>query len=119
MNNIGFDRSTVAALTGNPAITAQTQGYQVGLSVGHPEILHFPQWRAFGYYRYLQADAVIDAFTDPDFHLGGTNAKGWIIGADLGLYKNFWLSLKYTSANEITGPPLAIDSLFLDLNARF
>ncbi len=119
VNNIGFDRSTVAALTGNPAITAQTQGYQVGLSVGHPEILHFPQWRAFGYYRYLQADSVIDAFTDPDFHLGGTNAKGWIIGADLGLYKNFWLSLKYTSANEITGPPLAIDSLFLDLNARF
>jgi hypothetical protein len=119
VNNIGFDRSTVAALTGNPGITAQTQGYQVGLSVGHPEILHFPQWRAFGYYRYLQADSVIDAFTDPDFHLGGTNAKGWIIGADLGLYKNFWLSLKYTSANEITGPPLAIDSLFLDLNARF
>jgi hypothetical protein len=122
VNNIGFDRAKVAALVdpANPAaVTAQTQGYQFGLSVGYPEVLHFPQWRVFGYYRYLQADAVIDAFTDPDFHLGGTNAKGWIIGADLGLYKNFWLSLKYTTANEISGEPLAIDSLFLDLNARF
>ncbi len=119
VNNIGFDRSEVAALTGNPNITAQTEGYQVGLSVGHPEVLHFPQWRVFGYYRYLEADAVIDAFTDPDFHYGGTNAKGWIIGGDLGIYKNVWLSLKYTTANEISGPPLSIDSLFVDLNAKF
>lgn len=119
VNNIGFDRAQVAALTGIPTITAQTQGYQVGLSVGHLEIIRFPQWRAYGYYRYLQADAVIDAFTDPDFHLGGTNAKGWILGGDLGLAKNFWLSLKWTTANEISGPPLSIDSLFVDVNARF
>ena len=119
VKNVGFDRSSVAALTGNPGITAQTQGYQVGLSVGHQELHRFGQWRAYGYYRYLEADAVIDAFTDPDFHLGGTNAKGWILGADLGLSKNVWLSLKWTTANEITGPPLAIDSLFVDVNARF
>ncbi len=119
VKNVGFDRSSVAARTGNPGITAQTQGYQVGLSVGHQELHRFGQWRAYGYYRYLEADAVIDAFTDPDFHLGGTNAKGWILGADLGLSKNVWLSLKWTTANEITGPPLAIDSLFVDVNARF
>ncbi len=119
VKNVGFDRAQVAALTGNPAVTAQTQGYQVGLSVGHKEIVRFPQWRVYGYYRYLQADAVIDAFTDPDFHLGGTNAKGWIVGGDFGLGKNVWLSLKWTTANEISGPPLSIDSLFLDLNARF
>ena len=119
VKNIGFNRALVAALTQNPAITAQTQGYQVGLSVGYPEIVRFPQWRGYCYYRYLQADAVIDAFTDPDFHYGGTNAKGWILGGDLGLTKNFWLSVKWTSANEITGPPLSIDSLFVDINARF
>ncbi|MGD0231890.1 MAG: putative porin [Syntrophorhabdales bacterium] len=118
VKNVGFDKAQVAALTGYP-VTAQTQGYQVGLSVGYPEILRFAQWRAYGYYRYLQADAVIDAFTDPDFHLGGTNAKGWILGGDFGLTKNVWLSVKYSTANEITGPPLSIDSLFVDVNARF
>jgi hypothetical protein len=119
VKNVGFNRTLVAALTGNPTITAQVQGYQVGASVGYPEILRFLQWRGYCYYRYLQADAVIDAFTDPDFHYGGTNAKGWILGGDIGLAKNLWLSVKWTSANEITGPPLSIDSLFIDLNARF
>ena len=49
----------------------------------------------------------------------GRTPKGWILGADIGLTKNFWLSLKWTTANEISGPPLSIDSLFVDLNARF
>jgi hypothetical protein len=118
VKNVGFDRALVAALVDYP-VSAQVQGYQVGLSVGYPEIVRFPQWRGYCYYRYLQADAVIDAFTDPDFHYGGTNAKGWILGGDIGLTKNFWLSVKWTSANEITGPPLSIDSLFVDINARF
>lgn len=62
---------------------------------------------------------MIDAFTDPDFHLGGTNAKGWILGGDFGISRNFWLSLKWTTSNEISGPPLGIDSLFVDVNSRF
>ena len=119
VKNVGFDRNKVAALTGNPGITSETQGYQVGLSVGHPDISRFAQWRAYCYYRYLEANAVIDAFTDPDFHLGGTNAKGWILGGDFGISRNFWLSLKWTTSNEISGPPLGIDSLFVDVNSRF
>ena len=119
VRNIGFDRGKVAALTGNPAIPKETLGYQAGLTVGYPETLRFGEWRIYGAYRYLEADAVLDAFTDTDFHLGGTNAKGWILGGDLGLSRNLWLSIKYTSANEISGPPLAIDTLFFDLNARF
>jgi hypothetical protein len=34
VNNIGFSRSQVASLTGNPYVKAANQGYQVGLSVG-------------------------------------------------------------------------------------
>lgn len=120
VNNIGFNKAQVARLVGPLVpVRPQTQGYQVGLSVGHPQINNFGQWRAFSYYRYIQADAVLDAFTDPDFHLGGTNAKGWIVGFDLGLRKNLWLSAKWVSTNEISGYPLAIDSLFVDVNVRF
>ena len=31
------------------------------------------------------SDAVIDAFTDPDFGLGGTNLKGYTVGGSWAL----------------------------------
>ena len=119
VNNLGFNRRSVERLTGVPDVPTQTEGYLAGLTVGYPEIKARWDWRVYGYYKYLEADAVIDAYTDPDFHLGGTNAKGWVIGADLGVGKNLWTSVKWTTANEIKGPPFAIDSLFVDLNYRF
>ena len=119
VNNLGFSRSSVERLTGVPDIPSQTQGYLAGLTVGYPEINKRWDWRVYGYYKYLEADAVLDAFTDPDFHLGGTNAKGWALGGDLGLGKNLWASLKWVTTNEIKGPPFGIDSLFVDLNYRY
>ncbi len=119
VKNIGFDRADVAERTGNPEQPEDTIGYQMGLSVGHAKVDRWGAWRAYLQYRYIEADAVVDAFTDSDFHLGGTNAKGWIIGSEIGLLKNCWLSLRWLTADEIGGPPLAIDVFFLDLNARF
>jgi len=62
---------------------------------------------------------VLDAFTDPDFNLGGTNAKGYIIGAQYAVARNAWLSARYLSAREVYGPPLLIDVLQLELDAHF
>jgi hypothetical protein len=62
---------------------------------------------------------VLDAFTDSDFHLGGTNAKGWILGGKYGLLENTYISARYLSADEIEGPPLGIDVLQLDLVSEF
>jgi hypothetical protein len=76
-------------------------------------------WQVFGSYKYLQRDAVLDAFTDSDFHLGGTDAQGYIIGGKLGLAKDVWLRGRWLSANEIDASPLGIDVLQLDLNAKF
>jgi hypothetical protein len=119
VKNIGFDRSKVAMLTGNPDVREYTQGYQAGLSVGHPIMQRFGDWKIFGYYKYLGADAVLDAFTDASFHLGGTNARGWILGAEFGLGKNIWLAGRWLTSNEVSGPPLSIDVLQIDLNTRF
>ncbi len=119
VNNIGFDRAQVERLTGNPNLKAGPQGYQVGLSVGHPVMRRFPDWRLYTYYKYLESDAVVDAFTDPDFHLGGTNAKGWYFGGDLALAKNLWLGAKWYSTSAIDGPTFNVDTLFVDVNARF
>jgi hypothetical protein len=119
VQNLGFDKPDVARRTGIPNPPQRTVGFQLGLTVGHPAIQEFGKWKVYLLYKYLGADAVVDAFTDSDFHLGGTNAKGWILGADVGLLKNTWATLRWMSSNEINGPKLAIDVLQLDLNVRF
>jgi len=118
VKNIGFDKGQVRKKTGED-VDEKTQGFSGGMQVGYPNIVNFGEWHIMLVYKYLEADAVLDAFTDSDFHGGGTNAKGWIIGAGFGLYHNVWLSLRWMTADEISGPPLSIDVLQVDVNARF
>lgn len=118
VNNLGFNQNVVNALTGT-SVKKETEGYQFGVTVGYPVITAFGQWNTYLYYKHLESDAVCDAFADPDFHLGGTNAKGWQTAVNFGLAKNTWLTARWLTANEISGPPLSIDVFQLDLNARF
>jgi hypothetical protein len=118
VKNLGFNKAEVDQRTGIDT-DKSIEGYQIGMSVGYPATVEAGQWKAYFYAKRLGRDAVVDAFTDPDFHLGGTNAKGWIAGADIGLGTNFWLTTRWLTANEISGPPLAIDVLQVDLNAKF
>ncbi|HXY55553.1 MAG TPA: putative porin [Nitrospirota bacterium] len=117
--NVGFIRNDVIELTGNPNTVKDIQGEQFGITVGYPTIRDKKQWSVYFSFKRIGADAIVDAFTDPDFHLGGTNARGWIVGADFGLAKNFWLRTRWLTADQISGPPLAIDVLQVDFNARF
>ena len=121
VRNIGFDAQEIINRTGS-APKKEVNGYQVKVAVGMPTTYQANDWQAFAAYKYLEADAVLDSYTDSDFHLGGTNAKGWIVGASYGIDKNTWLSARWLSADEITpraSLPLNIDVLMLDLNAKF
>ena len=89
------------------------------LLFGEPEIHHRWEWNLVGGYKYIQPDAVLDAFNDHDFHMGGTNAKGYFLKASLGVFENTMLQARWFSANEVYGPPLAIDVMQLDLDAAF
>jgi hypothetical protein len=95
------------------------QGFQVMATLGYPAPHKWGEWKAYVGYKYLESDATLDAFTDDDFHLGGTNAKGYIIGGVIGLAQGTTLGARWLSANQITGDPLAIDVLQLDLNVAF
>jgi hypothetical protein len=122
--NVGFDEAEVRARTGVD-IEGKVDGYQFGVTVGWPEVRKRRDWQAFVFYKHLERDAVLDAFTDSDFHLGGTDAEGWILGGSYGLADNTWLVMKWMTADEIDGVynapglPLGIDVLQLDLNTRF
>lgn len=131
VQNLGYDKDEMEALSAvsvvpQVALEEQTTGYQVGITVGYPKVREWGEWNFSVAYRYLEADAVVDAFTDSDFHGGGTDAEGYILGFQLGLYKNVWLSTKYMSANEIYEDPanpdathLAIDVFQVNLNGKF
>ena len=116
--NIGFDQAKVLART-SQSIEPETDGYQARLTIGYPKISERHEWQAFVGYRYLERDAVLDAFTDSDFHLGGTNHKGFMMGGQYGIYKNTSLSARWMSSDQISGLPLSIDVFQLDLNAKF
>ncbi len=118
VRNIGFDANDILLRTGN-TYSKENQGFMAKLAVGMPETVKKNDWQLFAAYKRLAADAVMDAYTDSNFHLGGTDAKGWIAGGSYGLDKNTWLRLRWFSANEISGAPLAIDVLIIDLNAKF
>lgn len=122
VKNIGFDAGEVRRRTG-ANVDEKTEGYQVQIAYGWPDSAirgKFPgHWRVAFAFRYLERDAVLDAFTDSDFHLGGTDAEGYVLTAEYGLIEGAWLSVRYLSANEVDGPPLGIDTVQLDVNSKF
>jgi hypothetical protein len=118
VDNIGYNRAETSARVGFD-VPARTKGYNAELNFGASNMARSGAWRAFVGYRYLEADAVLDAFTDSDFHLGGTDAKGYFVGADFAFTPRVFARLRYLSANEIDLLPFGVDVLQLDLNAQF
>jgi hypothetical protein len=118
VRNLAYNTAQVSANYGH-YVAPRTKGYQAEVSFGYPTALTAGSWRGVVGYRYLQRDAVIDAYTDSDFHWGGTDATGYYIVADYGLANRVWMRLRYLSSNAIDGATLGIDTLQLDLNTRF
>lgn len=116
--NVGYDEAEILQRTG-AFVEEKSDAYRVELRVGNPDIARPWAWRAFTAFHYAERDSLLDAFTDSDFHRGGTDAEGFIVGGEIGITGNTWVRLRYLSADEIDGAPLGIDVLQLDLNARF
>ena len=136
VKNIGYDiNEATTALLGGKVSEAST-GYHVRVEYGWPRIARYGQWNVHLAYKHLERDAVLDAFTDSDFRLGGTDSKGWELGGNFGLHENTWLTVTYRSAEEIDGNAIpeangclgasggdtcsrGVDVLQVDLNSKF
>ncbi len=97
----------------------RNKAYSFDVKIGSKRIRRRGEWQADINWRHVERDAVLDAFTDSDFHLGGTDAEGWWLAGSYGIADDTWLTARWVSADEIDGPPLGIDILFFDLNTRF
>jgi hypothetical protein len=118
LKNFGFNTAEVMARTGT-YVAPRTRGYRADLSYGTSNFGPFGTWRLTAGYRYLERDAVLDAFNDEDFHLGGTDTKGSTFMFDWSINPHVWLRLKGMLGDAIDGPPLSIDVWQLDMNAHF
>ncbi len=116
--NVGFDAASASALSGAP-VDAQTSAWQLRADLGWLRVDRKGNWSTFVAYKYIGRDAVLDAFNDSDFHLGGTNAKGWILGANYALLNNVWLTSRWLTTDVIDGPNWGIDVFQFDVNTKF
>lgn len=124
VRNLAFDADDIAArsLLTPDQVPDRDFGYQLGVMVGWPNLDLRGNWRMSVMYRRLEGDAVLDAFADSDFLLGGTNARGYVLRADYALMDNVYTSLRWISADEIDADirdNIEIDHLFLDIGAEF
>jgi hypothetical protein len=113
VNNFGAGDFTADTYKSGPV------GWMLRATLGNPSLNATKDWNVSFAYKYLQPDATLDGLNDPDFHLGGTNAKGFILTGSFGLTKYAWLSARYFNSKQVFGPPLSIDVFQLDMNARF
>ena len=127
VKNLKFSRSEIAQRTGVALADGKDYGFLAKAQVGALQTLKRGDWNASLAYRYLGSDAALDAFTNSDFGLGGTNNKGFILGMNYGIFNNTWLSARWMSSNPIhsyspgslTPTKLSVDTVQLELNTRF
>jgi hypothetical protein len=118
VKNLGFNRAEILARTGLD-LPEQTTGWQTRVTFGDRTFARRNSWNAYVGYRHVESDAVVDAFTDADFRLGGTDATGYYLGARYAFESNSTIGVRWFSAKQIDGLPLAIDVLQVDLIAAF
>ncbi|WP_158545037.1 putative porin [Dyella monticola] len=94
-------------------------GWLVRGILGTPQPMALNEWNIALGYKYLQPDAMLDGLTDQNFHLGGTNAKGFILTADYGIAPRTWLSARYYGAKQVYGPPFTIDVVQFEISTKF
>jgi len=130
VKNLAFDRANMALRTGATFVDGRDYGYLGRILVGQPTMAAAGDWNISLAYRWLGSDAVLDAFTNSDFGLGGTNNKGYILGGSYAFDKHSWLSLRWMSSDLIdsmapktsgaaASTRLSTDLLQVDLNVKF
>ena len=118
VKNTGYDRAAVSARVGTD-VSPKTLGWLMRVGFGNAEVSRPGDWQVFSGYKHVERDAVLDAFTDSDFRLGGTDAKGYTIGGSYGLGRDTAATFRLMSADSISGAPLSVDVMQLDLAVRF
>ncbi|HEX5682700.1 MAG TPA: putative porin [Ideonella sp.] len=142
VKNTAFDLDDIERRAGTSSVSGlrdKTLGYQAKLLFGTPKLVEPGHWQAFAAYRHFERDAWVDAYTDTTWHLGGTNYKGYSVGAQYAFETKATVGLRFTStrnlddgvrflaipgdplsiSGNLSSAPMKIDVLQLEANLRF
>jgi hypothetical protein len=119
VNNFKPCRPDDSACRDEPPYGGGSLGYLARLTLGTPRMDRRWDWNVAVTYRYLQSDAVLDAFANSEFALGGTNNKGFVAAAGLAVADKVTLTVRWLSSDVVVGPQYSIDVLHVDLMARY
>lgn len=130
--NTAFDKADFQLRATDPAYDGVDPGgrddaFQLKVAVGDLQVVDPHDWQIMASYRQVGSDALLDAFTDSDLGLGGTNLRGYTLGATYGIFRNSTLGLRYMAAENLdttlnSNAPDAsykVNSLQVDFNVRF
>ncbi len=115
------NRGTVDATELNPigSYEGDPTAWLVEMRIGTPSLSKRWDWAMDVGYRWIGSDSVVDGFNDSDFGLGGTNMKGFTVGAYLALSTNVSVSLRWMGADSIAGPEYKTNIIQFDINSKF
>ncbi len=128
IQNTAFHRGLVAkkavnnlGAAGAGAFVGGNNAWMVGLRAGAVALEKRWDWNTSLTYKYVASDSVVDGFDDADFGGTrlGTNLKGYILGGNLALSRRVWLSLRWMSADSVSGPVFKNDLFQFDFNGKF
>jgi len=114
-----FERVNEQRDPGREDFRSGGNAYAMQATFGHLGLESKGDWNVLAGYKRIEPDALPDGYNDSTFHRGGTNARGYFLGANYAIDRNAWLGMRWTATQEVYGPPLSIDTLQLELNARF
>ena len=128
--NAGFNGNEIAAVAvnnlGKCDATGKCEGYAGGnyayvarLTFESPSQFKQWDWNVSLSYLHVESDAIVDAFSNPDFGYGGTNLRGYWVGGRVAVANNITFGLRWMSADNIVGPTYRFDLLQADLWGRF
>lgn len=116
--NLAFDRAQVAQRVGQD-VEPKVDAYGLRIAFGDADVNRRGAWQTFFAFKQVGRDAVLDAFTDSDLRLGGTDARGYSVGVTYGLGRNTSATVRWLSGESLSGAPLSVDVLQADLAVRF
>jgi hypothetical protein len=134
VRNTGFERDDILARFGADAppelasLAAMTTGWQARMDLGRLRMAERGDWYAFVAWRRFERDAWPDAFTDTTWNLGGTNYKGYSLGAWYMFDRSADVGLRWTSTRnlddgtdgaDLSSAKLRVDVLQVESNVRF
>ena len=134
VRNTGFDSADIVRRFGDEAppelqsLAAMTTGWQARLNFGKARMQERGDWTGFVAWRRFERDAWPDAFTDTTWNLGGTNYKGYSIGASYLFDRHATVGARWTSTrnlddgsngNDLSAARLKIDVLQVETNVKF